>query len=537
MADSIVRLTVEDSSFNAKIKAAAKSFADFGKNVASAGVDAFRKFASGAETAKVAFQGFNAALKANALVFVITTAIQAGQAIGEMIGDWISGASDAEDAQKKLNEEVERTLDLLHQMDEESDFNAKMAKAMGKSTSEILQIKKASAIERMTAAQAAVLALPKSAVGSEEWEKLNKEAEKYEKLVQKINNDITLDITAKQYKTGEYAVRGGGGGRGGRSGSTTQKEQTEMQTLQTKTKELEQEYIKLGNVSTEAANKRRTEIRQEIADNEKRIGQIKLLNEQAHGRLLGGDLQTTGLGKASLTGGIPEIGKGLEVLPQHLSPLQQMNAELSRMRELLELAPNTEAYQAALQKIIDKEKEIKQWKGETDTEDVAKNSANAWRGAASAMSSVSSALSQMEDPGAKIMGIIGEAIANIASGFAAASAGEGKSGNIWYWIAATAAGLATMVSTIATIHSATGFAEGGIVKGNTYSSDQIPARLNAGEVVLTHAMAGNLAQQLEGNGLGNLNLSATISGEQIRLVLNNNGRRTGVGEYVTTNFR
>jgi hypothetical protein len=94
-----------------------------------------------------------------------------------------------------------------------------------------------------------------------------------------------------------------------------------------------------------------------------------------------------------------------------------------------------------------------------------------------------------------------------------------------------------MVSTIATIHSATGFAQGGIVQGNTYSSDQIPARLNAGEVVLTHAMAGNLASQLEGNGLGNLNLSATISGEQIRLALNNNGRRTGRGEYVQTNFR
>ena len=535
MADSIVRLTVEDSSFNAKIKAAAKSFADFGSRVASAGVDAFRKFASGAETAKVAFQGFNAALKANALVFVITTAIQAAQALGEMVGDWISGASDAEEAQRKLNEQLDQTAQLVKNILADSDFNARIAKAAGKSTTEILQMKYQAADAAYNAAMATLMN-PNIKAGTEEYDKAKKIFDEAEKQRRKVWEEIKIDETARANKTGEYAVRGGGGG-GGRSGGSTKKEQTEMQTLQTKIKDLEQEYIKLGNVSTEAANKRRTEIRQEIADNEKRIGQIKLLNEQAHGRLLGGDLQATGLGKASLTGGIPEIGKGLEVLPQHLSPLQQMNAELSRMRELLELAPNTEAYQAALQKIIDKEKEIKQWKGETDTEDVAKNSANAWRGAASAMSSVSSALSQMEDPGAKIMGIIGEAIANIASGFAAASAGEGKSGNIWYWIAATAAGLATMVSTIATIHSATGFAEGGIVKGNTYSSDQIPARLNAGEVVLTHAMAGNLAQQLEGNGLGNLNLSATISGEQIRLVLNNNGRRTGVGEYVTTNFR
>ena len=63
------------------------------------------------------------------------------------------------------------------------------------------------------------------------------------------------------------------------------------------------------------------------------------------------------------------------------------------------------------------------------------------------------------------------------------------------------------------------------------------ARVNAGETILTRAQAGNLVSQLEGNGLGNLNLSATVKGEDIRISLKNNGRRTGRGEYVTTNFR
>ena len=79
-------------------------------------------------------------------------------------------------------------------------------------------------------------------------------------------------------------------------------------------------------------------------------------------------------------------------------------------------------------------------------------------------------------------------------------------------------------------------AAGGTVTGNTYSGDQIPALLNAGEVVLNRAQTGNLASQLEG-GVGAMQLSAIITGEQLRLVLNNNGRRTGRGEYVTTNFR
>lgn len=79
-------------------------------------------------------------------------------------------------------------------------------------------------------------------------------------------------------------------------------------------------------------------------------------------------------------------------------------------------------------------------------------------------------------------------------------------------------------------------AAGGIVAGNTYSGDQIPAMLNAGEVVLNRAQAGNLASQLQGNG-GQMQLETVITGEQIRLVLNNNSRRRGKGEYVTSKIR
>jgi hypothetical protein len=84
-------------------------------------------------------------------------------------------------------------------------------------------------------------------------------------------------------------------------------------------------------------------------------------------------------------------------------------------------------------------------------------------------------------------------------------------------------------------HAAGGY----LIGGNNYSGDNIfagHAWVNSGELVLNRAQQGNLASQLQG-GVGAMQLSAIITGEQLRLVLNNNGRRTGRGEYVTTNFR
>jgi hypothetical protein len=77
-----------------------------------------------------------------------------------------------------------------------------------------------------------------------------------------------------------------------------------------------------------------------------------------------------------------------------------------------------------------------------------------------------------------------------------------------------------------------------VVPGNI-GYDGVPAMLTSGEVVLNRAQTNNLASYLEGGGvgLGKLQLSTVISGEQLRLVLNNNGRRTGRGEYVQSNFR
>lgn len=167
----------------------------------------------------------------------------------------------------------------------------------------------------------------------------------------------------------------------------------------------------------------------------------------------------------------------------------------------------------------------------------AKTVTKEWQAAASAIQSVGQAMEQIKDPAMKVIGTVAQAIASVALG--AGQAIEAKSretGNKWEWIAFAASATATMISTIASIHSATGYERGGIVKGNSYSGDNIPAYLNAGEIVLSRAQASNLADQLQG-GMGNIQLSAVVRGEDIYLVQRANGRRTGRGEYVTTKSR
>jgi len=107
----------------------------------------------------------------------------------------------------------------------------------------------------------------------------------------------------------------------------------------------------------------------------------------------------------------------------------------------------------------------------------------------------------------------------------------------------TIVGIVSAIQTLSTV-KLFGFFGGGIahaangfIGGNTFSGDQIPIMVNSGELILNKAQQGNLASQLSGGGLSQLQLEAIVTGEDLRFVINSNGRRTGRGEIVTTNFR
>ena len=319
-------------------------------------------------------------------------------------------------------------------------------------------------------------------------------------------------VTVSKLMRGETA----GGSSGGRGG-TTKALQTELQQNQTKINELTQQYVSLmaaaskaGEPLTDEQQKQTSEIQRQISELEKRNGQLKLFNEQAHGRLLPVD-----------TSRVAEIAKDGITGNPFLADNKAMEFTGS-----LKLQLDEKAMEAVDKQI---KKQTKGMKG-------------GWEDAAGAIQAVGSAMSQIEDPAAKIVGTVAQAIATIALGYAQATTSAAKLGP-WAWIAFAATGLATMISTITAIHSATGYAQGGMIKGNSYSGDNIGGMvdggaggfvgLNAGEVVLNRAQTGNLASQLQGSGFGNSRLVGRLKGRDIIISIDRELSATGKGQLAT----
>lgn len=157
-----------------------------------------------------------------------------------------------------------------------------------------------------------------------------------------------------------------------------------------------------------------------------------------------------------------------------------------------------------------------------------------WKAAASAIQAVGSAMTAIEDPAAKVVGTIAQAVATMALSYSQASLATSHEG--WGWIAFAATGLATMLSSISAIKSATkGFASGGIVPGNSYSGDNLRTSdygINSGELILNKAQQDTIASHLKNQQVAIM--QPYVDGEKIFLGMNNTSQRMGRGEIVTT---
>lgn len=294
-------------------------------------------------------------------------------------------------------------------------------------------------------------------------------------------------------------IKGSGGGGGN---TTIVKEQTELQQNQKVINDLTQEYVRLGDDATTSALERKIAIQGEISELEKRNETLKLYAEQAKGKF-----------------NAPKLWQG----------------------DIDDMLGNTKGTTKLADTIIQPIDEIRDYLAKNPIKvpiETAEDKVNALKVAAKntadVVGTIGQAFNAIEDPAAKVAAIVAQAIANVALAYSDALAKDqaGKF-NIWRFIAGAAAATISMATTIASIHQATGYSEGGIVKGNTYSNDQIPAMLNAGEVVLNASQQNMLAQNLKGGGNGGGYSPSYVSGEQIWIALNAYAKRTGKGEVVT----
>ena len=283
-------------------------------------------------------------------------------------------------------------------------------------------------------------------------------------------------------------------------------------------------------------------------------GAVSMPSIQAYVSGLQSEIANTDIGSDlfnNLTEKMADAGRMSEVLKAAMdsgvqgvdltSIAQEMKAKL------LEGDISDEDWQAFLDKINEKiDNSDLKLKLDVDTEGIVKGAdeqkklsaqtQKAWNMAAQSVGNLSTALNSIEDPGAKAAGTVIKAIADIALGFAQASVTAGAMGP-WGWVAWLAAGTAALATTISTVHSLTGLANGGIVPGNSMSGDNVyggGAMVNSGELVLTKAQQGNLASQLTHSAVQGFGGQPYVEGEKIFLGMNNSSRRMGRGEIVTT---
>ena len=293
-----------------------------------------------------------------------------------------------------------------------------------------------------------------------------------------------------------------GGGKGGsRSGTgTTKQNETELQQNQKKINELQQQYVDLASKGLAVDDERLAKLREKIDQLNTRNEQLKFYAENAQGRLLPRNLPTTTEGISKLQGGgVVDMRKTLQ------TDFKIDEKSLQKFSKAIERQGKEQQKEGSKEK-----KALSEGLGE-----------------------LAGGLGQF-DQGFKQLGIdLGDGFSSVVSGISGVVS-----------ILTAISTILSAIEAISAVDAIIPFKNGGIVPhaangyyipGNNYSGDVTPIMANAGELVLNKAAQGNLASQLQNGGIQNIRLEARVNAEQILLVSNNRGRRTGKGEIVQSN--
>jgi hypothetical protein len=418
---------------------------------------------------------FNILAKANPYVLLATAAA----AVVAAYVAWTSGARDAEKAQKALNGEIEATRTQLSQIDKDTDFSVGVAEAAGKSWKAIHELRLEAARTKLQLADMNYDKLAASGVASAEQMKkaADMQQQAWDNVMKVLNEGTIHDI---KMRNGGGSRTGGGGTGGSRRGGDSAKEQTEEQINNAQIENLTNEYIK-------ASDERRQAIEREIEVLQKRNEEIAKLKDMAHGKAF----EAGEIGEVVVTGNKnrqysrPTENNIGNVISNIQNELKNADIGSAAFESISERLADANAYKTLIEAglkagmsniAIDNADIWKQiingdnipgstWQGMMDTineklkelniepiqinfktgkiENVVnqveklKKTINT---TADVVGTIGQAFNAIEDPAAKVAGVVAQAIANIALAYSDALAKDVTSKfNIWGFIAASAA--------------------------------------------------------------------------------------------------
>ena len=148
--------------------------------------------------------------------------------------------------------------------------------------------------------------------------------------------------------------------------------------------------------------------------------------------------------------------------------------------------------------------------------------------AATAFSSMASAVGGSAGAAINVAGLMAAAIAKMVEGYAWATANAGKLGP-WAWLAFGLTGLGQLATMVAGVKSMGGYADGGVITGGSAHGDNLVDRVNEGEMILNGSQQRRLFNLLDGGGSSVMggNVTFTIAGATLQGVLRNYNNKIG----------
>lgn len=549
---------------------------------AAAAAAAQTSLAGATGAATIAQRAFNAVANANPYVLLATAAA----AVTAAYIAWTSGARDAEKAQKALNTEIDSTKSQLSQIDKDTDFSVGIAEAAGKSWKAIHELRLEAARTKLQLADMNYDKLV--ARGNASAEQIKQAVEMQQKAwddVMKVLNEGTIhDVKMRN---------GGGKTKTTKSTKSTQdNEHFAANSIMAQEKwiaKLEDEWKRAGESvrdeyipMIEMAKKKLEEMKGTSVKTETKAS----IPQMATG-LSGFNEQTINAWTSMIKSDLAKADIGSEVYNSLMDNLSDMSRLTTTVKDALKLGLEIpqetvenlydtifdggnmpeDMYGDMIQKFIEDFRDAtgqelvigengslseKKSGGNAKGDDEFKKFTDDVNKLTGGLSNVTNGLKSIGVSIPKevddVIGVI-NGVSQVISGVQtviSVLAGSSMNANTVAVSANTAAigGLiaALEMNTYASFFGLAGggmpwrgnviHAAGGTVVPGNYGYDAVPAMLTSGEVVLNHAQVGNLAANLERGSMQNLNIDWVMKGEDMRAVINTNGRRTGRGEIV-----